>query len=507
MAINFLEKPTKLTNLIFLSIIIIVNYLLKIPITSYGFFALTYDQGRDLLQVAKIIYDGNYTLIGPTTGLQGIFYGPYWYYFLSAIFFISRGDPQTVGTVFSLFGLLTVVALYFYLKSTLNSILIAFLLTLIASLSTMWMFGPTIIWNTSLVPILIISFFYVLNRILKSPSGLNFFLLGIVSFIQIDFEFPWGSIMILFTLSLPLLFRKNFLKKQYVFTLLGFLLVISPRILFNIRNGFLELKSFAAYLHEPKIYGTVMPFWQRVVQRLDVYLGNFSESFSRGNKPLGSIILLLLVLVVFLLIKYDKNSWKKLKSDFIFRCGITLIAFSFIFFSIFKDTVWDYYLIGFPITALIVISRVFNFSNNSKKYPKIACWLTIFALLVININLQLLHPFRITWLGDGATYRNQKAVMDYIAQEKPHNYTIYAYSPAIFDYPFDYLISWYTKNGKIEKPQSYSKLFYMVIREANSDRYLKTGWYGDKTRDKTKVLERKYFTGDLLLEKHERNEN
>lgn len=504
MAAKFSKVNINFKNSFYLSVILVVNFLLRIPVTALGFFALTYDQGRDLLLVSNIVYNHNLTLIGPTTGLQGIFYGPYWYYILTPIFTVARGDPQVIGTIFGFLGIGTIVATYFYLKSTLKFPLLAFLLTLIASMSTMWMFWPTVIWNTSLVPILMVAFFYTFTQIPKNPSKSNFFLLGLISFMMVDFEFPWGCIMIFFTLALPWLFRKHFLKKQYLFTLLGFLLVLSPRILFNLRNNFLELRSLVNYFNEPKIYGTVSPFWQRIVQRLDVYLGNFSESFSHSDKLLGIMILFFLLLIILLLIKYDPIAWKKLKNDFIFKGSLALVILSLIFFSIFKDIVWDYYLIGFPLTSLVIISRIFNFSYNSKRYPKAATWLAIFALLFLNLNSQLLHPFTVSWLGDGGTYRNQKAVMDYIATQKPHNYTIYAYSHAIFDYPFDYLISWYTRSGKIEKPQTYSRLFYMIIREANDDRYLKIGWYGDKTRDKTKLLEQKQFTGNLLLEKHER---
>src|SRR3989338_5998311 len=262
MAAKFSKVNINLKNIFFFSVILVVNFLLRIPITALGFFALTYDQGRDLLLVSNIVYNHNLTLIGPTTGLQGIFYGPYWYYFLTPIFQVAHGDPQIIGTIFGFLGIGTIVATYFYLKSTLKFPLLAF--------------------------------FYTLTQIPKNPSKLNFFLLGLISFIIVDFEFPWGCIMILFTLALPLLFRKHFLKKQYLFTLLGFLLVLSPRILFNLRNNFLELKSLVNYFNEPKIYCTVLPLWQRVIQRLDVYLGNFSESFSHSDKILGLMILFFL---------------------------------------------------------------------------------------------------------------------------------------------------------------------------------------------------------------------
>ena len=124
-------------------------------------------------------------------------------------------------------------------------------------------------------------------------------------------------------------------------------------------------------------------------------------------------------------------------------------------------------------------------------------------LVVINFNLGMLTPYKITWQGDGASYRNQKAVMDYISSQHPQNWSFYAYSPAIFDYPFDYLVYWYSKQGKLEPPKERQNLMFLVVREYPDKKYLTTGWYGDKTRDNTIILDRKEFTGELLVEKHQ----
>ena len=92
--------------------------------------------------------------------------------------------------------------------------------------------------------------------------------------------------------------------------------------------------------------------------------------------------------------------------------------------------------------------------------------------------------------------------MDYISTQKPENYSYYAYSPAIFDYPFDYLFSYYSSRNFIEKPKKVMDQFYLIIRESDSKNYLTSGWYGDKTKDKTQILSSKKFTPNILVEKH-----
>jgi len=126
------------------------------------------------------------------------------------------------------------------------------------------------------------------------------------------------------------------------------------------------------------------------------------------------------------------------------------------------------------------------------------------VLIILNLKSNLLPPYSVDWQGDGGTYNNEKSVVDYISQQNPHDYSVYAYSPAIFDYPFDYLIYCYERRGLLEKPKDRQNLMYLIIREASSKKYLTSGWYGDKTRDKTEVVDKAEFPGDLLVEKHKR---
>ena len=487
------------------TLLFIINFLLKVPITSMGFFAFTYDQGRDFLEVSKILYEKNLTLVGQTTGQQGVFYGPTWYYFLSPIFALSNGDPQKIALFFGFFGMVTAMCIYLFLKVQSKSVLAAFLLALIASMSSNWMLGPTVIWNTSLAPIATIGVFYIVTEIKRKGKAVYFFLLGLFLALITDSEMPWGIAMVFSTLILLVAYKKYFYKKNLFLSLTGFLIVFFPKIVFNFKHNFLEFNAIAAFLKEPKVYGTQLSIPDRFASRLEQYLELFSSSFAKNDKTIGlGIILLIGVLIIF--ISTSNKTRKILKNDFLAIYSLIIISTALILFTLFKDTVWTYYLVGLPIVFLVLISRIFDLSQNIRRV-RIFGLALLSLMFVINFNWQIVNPYRITWLGDGAVYRNQKAVMDYIASQKPQNYSVYAYSPAIFDYPFDYLLSWYTKIGAIEKPDTAANMFYLIIRDSDKDAYIKSGWYGDKTKDKTTVIDRQEFTGNILVEKHIRNEN
>src|SRR3990167_8398219 len=55
-----------------------------------GFY---YDQGRDALVIWDLWHNGKFFLIGPTTGIAGIFRGPFYYYLIAPLYLIGRGDP------------------------------------------------------------------------------------------------------------------------------------------------------------------------------------------------------------------------------------------------------------------------------------------------------------------------------------------------------------------------------------------------------------------------------
>ena len=55
-----------------------------------GFY---YDQGRDALVIWNLWHSGKFFLIGPVTGLSGIFLGPFYYFLIAPLYLIGGGNP------------------------------------------------------------------------------------------------------------------------------------------------------------------------------------------------------------------------------------------------------------------------------------------------------------------------------------------------------------------------------------------------------------------------------
>lgn len=52
-----------------------------------------YDQGRGAMVIWNLWHNGKFFLIGPVTGLPGIFLGPFYYYLIAIPYLIGGGNP------------------------------------------------------------------------------------------------------------------------------------------------------------------------------------------------------------------------------------------------------------------------------------------------------------------------------------------------------------------------------------------------------------------------------
>lgn len=475
-------------------LIIIVAALLRLPLISQGFFAFTFDQGRDLLEVEKIVLHHNLTLIGPTTGLPGIFYGPWWYYFLAPLFLIGQGDPLAITFFFGLIGLVTVISVYLLIQKLTKNKYVALTFTAVVAMSQPFLTASSQIWSPSLVLPLMIIYLYALSRIFQSLKPVWFLVLGLSSGFIADSGAAFGIVLILATIIASIFFKKQLFKKRYLLFFAGLLIVFLPRIIFDLRNEFLITKSMITWLSNPHVYQEQLSFAQRLTNRTELFLHAFAQTFSQSSKLLSLVPLSFLIISAWITKSY------LIKSE-IFKFLLTITLLIYFGFSLYPDAVWDYYLVGLPLIFLTTFALA-----TSQLWQKSAVVTSVFLLLtvLVNFNQKLLSPFSITWQGDGAIYRNQKRVLENLESEFTGDYSLYVYTPARFDHPFDYLINWYARDNKINYPKDNQKRMYLIIRDDNSHSYLSSGWYGDKTQDNTKLLDRNTYQGNIIVEKHQR---
>ena len=96
---------------IILVIILLTSFFVRVYRTTdlMGFY---YDQGRDALVVWHFWHQGDIFLVGPVTGLAGIFLGPLYYLFVSPFYLIGGGNPAYPAIFLSFLSTLGIFFLY-----------------------------------------------------------------------------------------------------------------------------------------------------------------------------------------------------------------------------------------------------------------------------------------------------------------------------------------------------------------------------------------------------------
>src|ERR1035437_2049303 len=233
---NFRSKQ----NLLLLAIIFIGSYL-RLPGTLEKYFAFTYDVGRDMLALWNIVHLHKLLLIGFTTGLPGVFYGPWWYYLLLIPYILSFGNPLGVALTMGLVGIATIV-FGFFLGKQIGGYPLGISLASLISVSPTLIGLSTQIWNPNIAPIFLISVLLVLYKIYseEKPKLRYYFILGLLMALIIDLEIVFGLLSgIGVTLALLIIKNKKIQLRSVASFVFGAIVIFSPRILFEIRHQFL----------------------------------------------------------------------------------------------------------------------------------------------------------------------------------------------------------------------------------------------------------------------------
>lgn len=223
-----------------------------------------WDEERDALVIKKILVEKSPTLIGPRVlGPQGFFLGPYFTYLLTPFYFLTKLHPSAIIFFIIVYNLafffLTFLVLtrFFNLPTALIFLLI-------------WALHPTLIdidqiaWNPLLVPLIAVTSWALLFRVLKKPTWRAWLGVGILIGLGINFHFQ-----LIFLLPFALVFllfrRKNLIKKLGSF-FAGVVICFLPLLLFDLRHSFLNLKLLLGFLRgeEGGNFLAWLPVWRNV---------------------------------------------------------------------------------------------------------------------------------------------------------------------------------------------------------------------------------------------------
>lgn len=497
-------KKQKIFSFIFILAIILPLLMVVKPIIE-GSIPFWYDAARDLL----LAWDNlrKPTLIGPTTGISGVFYGPYWVWLLSIGLFISK-DPRVVAFVavtIPYFILLPYI-LWKFSKSIFDK-------TIVISL---WLFFVLShsdyinqIWSPNLAPLLflIICYLVVVTDLGASKiKYVNLLILGFSVSLLLSFLFSLAMVVpvsmgiyFLFFFILDLFHKRAkfwFLIKKWisigiVFSM-GIFFGLLPTLLFEFKHGFNQFKALQNNLTQGYINNTAAVTGglnqQEIVTHFFKYLA------SAVHLPPLIYTIVIGIVLVYLATEFARRklTLKNEEWRIILFLFTTVVSLFLIFFTS-KNPVFDYRFYGMEIVSLILIGFFAKKINFFKKI--VIVWALIFLAMNFYSFINSFHQKKIS-IGLAAREDVVHTIYKDAGSEK---FVYLAKNPAIYTFEYDYLFKWMGKSYGYQ-PSNFianENLVYLIIPDdMKGDR---EGFTQNRTPKKLYKTIKEWETADRTL--------
>ncbi|EKE12514.1 MAG: hypothetical protein ACD_13C00191G0010 [uncultured bacterium] len=394
-----------------------------------------YDQGRDALVIWDFIYKGKLFLIGPTTGIEGIFRGPWYYWLITPAYYLGNGNPVwpaaflVIISIFSVYMVAKVGREMGGMKMSLLATFIAATSLYIVS-SSRWLSNPTPMFLIG------ISLIWAVFRFLDKKRWafpLMAFLVGMA--------LNFGSAMEVFyipALIILFIWKRKLLPdiKTILVSLFIFLLSFAPQIIFEMRHPGVLSGAFTQFLFQEKSFS--LSFWEMISSRLPFYYSVFSSKFWING---GNIFAPFLILAVLYLLAKKKEIFKNEK--FIVVSAFTATPFlGGLFFSGNNGNLYDYYFTGYYFVFILLFSYLLT-KISQGKIGKII--VILFLGIFIFKNATEYKKAYLLNIDDYKTIvlNRQMAAIDWIYKNADgREFNVDEYVPPVIPYAYQYLFQW-----------------------------------------------------------------
>ena len=501
---------------LFILILFISTYLKVVPILNYN-FPFTMDQARDMLDIREIVVGLHPTLIGPTTSINGVFLGPFYYYFNVLPFALSGGDPAYLVHWNILWY--TIAAVLIFAFNYKRDWVFGTVASLLFLMAPAFFYSSRYFWSANPMPYVTTFYFvsliyYVLKRDSKSS-----FTAGLISGLSMQFEAAFGVLFFPFLLVYSLIRRVHI--KTILFSFAGFFITLIPQILFEFRHGFVMTKTFFGELSgESQILGEKMGFMEAQISHFESFV-NYSENIF--EMPVIYAYALIIFAVMFLVFRFKKLS--PVAREY-FLASTIFVIFAFVFYSWYLHPLKGWYLLGIRVPYIFILAlflaEVFRFRFLFFKLI-VAGFIAFSFINTIFVQETFIPDTADSRSGDKSNLRNEIEAIDWVYEKAGgQGFKAYNFIPSVYDYPYQYLYWWHgtqkygyqpetvtyldgvpeyiKENDKFftkKKPAGDDPLIFLIYeKDERPDR--QAAWLGDFTEYCT--VEKQVFTWDATVE-------
>lgn len=443
-------------------------------------FIFVYDQGRDALEVSKILH-GDLTLIGPTTGLSGVFLGPFFYYLLTPLYFLGQGNPIIPAYVFVFIFSLAIFPI-FYLSKKISGIwagvfaVYFFTFSFVQFLFSRWLSNPTPL------PLVALLMFVAVLKALETEKRIWFLSVGVLLGVCLQLEAANAFFLIpVLVVILLVEWRKRILKYTplVLASALGLVVTLIPQLIFEVKHHFLSTQALLTSFQSGQTGENSYSFTSRAQLLLDLYAkGWFWRAPWRE-----SVLTVLILACVIIVISLRKHFF----ASRAFRILLIWFCVPLFFHLMYKGNhgnFWDYYIIGQYIPLYILVSVILVTGIKIGKGLVRAGSLIVLFLLSVCV----LVPNVREWFDLFVPYNERISLslqLDAVGwvyrTSGSEPFGMWAYTPSAQDDVYKYLFSYEgRRQGKYpeEHPESTRRMFLVVEDDPRNPKRRET-WIRD----------------------------
>jgi 4-amino-4-deoxy-L-arabinose transferase-like glycosyltransferase len=482
-------KRIKLQNYLLVVVLALAAFLRLFRINDLlGFW---YDQGRDALVIWDFLHKGKLFLIGPMMGFTGMFRGPWYYWLITPLYLLGKGNPLWPN-IFLIFTSVLAIYVLYKLGERIGGPKLGLLAAFIASLShyligaSRWLSDPT---PTFLVSVFLVwSLFEFLD---KKNWALP--LVGFLTGLALQFSAA-TEIFYIPAILIILWLKRKILPNFWIVlvSVFSFLVTLIPQGLFELRHpGVLSGALYQFIFHEETF---TLSFWQILGERLPFDYRLFSSKFWLNG---GMFFGLFFATFAVLLILGRKKFWKDDKFKILFILAVAPFIGT-LFFIGNLGAIYDYYFTGYYLIWILLFSFVF-ISYLKNILMKIVMGIFVVTFLFFNFNA--FKGFYFTPLSDPKiiAFSNQLAAIDWIYKDAGgRDFNVDEYVPPVIPYAYQYLFEWLgiTKYNKLPAEECTPLLY--TLSEVDPDHPERIAAWFERQKGIAKVQESVKFGGIIV---------
>lgn len=476
-----------------IGLVLLISFFLRVYRIdqTLGFY---YDQGRDALVIWDLIHQGKFFLIGPTTGIEGVFRGPFYYYLITPFYWLGSGNPVW-PSVFLSFTTVVASFLLYLLGKKAGGFITGFMALVLSSFSYQIFYAARWLSNPTPMLFLSVGFVWALYQIWNNKTKW-WPVATLVAGLSL-FHFGSAGELYYFLAMLLVFLAKRKIPSIKIIMISAVLLIITalPQTIFDFRHQQILSKNFTKSFVTGQSFA--FPTKQFMKDKLVFYHDVFTYKIFPQRSPTQAFFLIgVAILFIYYFRELSKENLVKVLLIILFSPILGLV-----FFKGNYGNIYDYYLTGYYLPFLLLLAVVIGFLWRQRLlYRLFIVW---FALLFLFTNWGVIKG---TMLDDGGdtrsvVHKNQRLAVDWVYQNASGGeFNVDVYVPPVIPHAYNYLFKWLgnSKYGYTPKDENIPLLY--LIYEVDSPHPERLEAWITRQNGIAKLVESQKF-GGITVEK------